>query len=899
MKTILTILCAFLFAVSFGQPVSSRSNSSVTVSDARLQAQLNLFIPRYADTTAASAAKGVDSCGAIIFVYADSGKMYIRRCFPVKYWFAIGGGGGSGGSGFTSANNGLIASSSTLVQLGGSSITQPTAIPLVSNPIQIVHNAIDTTTTTDSNSVYLANLSSAPATNSAYVSPAIVFATSGRKTAGGAAATPVSFRIDAYGRLQNPSGGGALRIGVRKNSGAYTLLYSIDELGRFGQNLNVNGTLIGAGSGSGGVAIGFGSPLQLQTSGAVQSIAIGSAALAANTDGNSNVAIGANSLLSNITGSFNIGIGAATLGNQTSADNNIAIGYHALFLTTGGSNTAVGTNSLSANTTAIKNTAIGAGSLEETTIGGFNNAHGEDAMLHNVSGTDNNAFGWLALSLSTAGIGNVGIGNSTARSVSAGDYSIYIGMNAGYLGNQVATCTGCILLGANTYATATHQMILGDTSLTSTFIRGARVGSVSDSIYAKGSDNSLHTIAQSSIVGATPTLQQVLTAGSSVSVASQSITGTGSNLLNFTNFDEFDISNMTGNSHFGGGGIYNFDADVNINDLIHFEVATTTQTALNSGILERMNSLTSGTGHYVLSTSITSGNLLQLVSTSTALAANNEMLDIAVTGVNGTNAITATGARISVTNTNGTSGTNVGLSLTASGATTDNIALNIVAGYLKMNGPASSLTMGPKRRVFFDSDANPALDELFYAKDNENIALDAWFDGNASAWKASDASAFILTKNAATFIIQGNSGLTPGNTFTPTPRFIVAAGGNVTIGSLAGTGSRAVLADAAGLLSAPVSDRDAKFNIHPYTGGLNALMSVDAVNFFYKEKYQHFGTSEQIGFIAQDIQTILPNSVYINKDGTKGFNAFDLIPVLWRALQEQQKEIEYLKSKIK
>lgn len=88
------------------------------------------------------------------------------------------------------------------------------------------------------------------------------------------------------------------------------------------------------------------------------------------------------------------------------------------------------------------------------------------------------------------------------------------------------------------------------------------------------------------------------------------------------------------------------------------------------------SSLTSGSGLTLTTGSLTSGNQLVLVSASTALAAGNEQLDIRVTGANGTSGITATGARISVTNTNATSGTNVGLAVTASGATTANVAVD-------------------------------------------------------------------------------------------------------------------------------------------------------------------------------------------------------------------------------
>ena len=118
--------------------------------------------------------------------------------------------------------------------------------------------------------------------------------------------------------------------------------------------------------------------------------------------------------------------------------------------------------------------------------------------------------------------------------------------------------------------------------------------------------------------------------------------------------------------------------------------SATTQTTTNSPISITANSLTTGTAQYITSSSITTGELLSIVTTGTAAAAGNNGLKITRSGANATNAITVTGQTISVTNTNATSGTNVGLDLTASGATTANNALNISAGAIGLGGSAGT-----------------------------------------------------------------------------------------------------------------------------------------------------------------------------------------------------------------
>jgi hypothetical protein len=106
----------------------------------------------------------------------------------------------------------------------------------------------------------------------------------------------------------------------------------------------------------------------------------------------------------------------------------------------------------------------------------------------------------------------------------------------------------------------------------------------------------------------------------------------------------------------------------------------TTGTTTTSATSISANALTTGTGLYLASSSLTSGKLADLEVSGTAAAASQTALNILTAGANGTNAITTYGAQISNTHTNATSGTNVGLYLNASGATTANYGLIVNAG---------------------------------------------------------------------------------------------------------------------------------------------------------------------------------------------------------------------------
>lgn len=55
---------------------------------------------------------------------------------------------------------------------------------------------------------------------------------------------------------------------------------------------------------------------------------------------------------------------------------------------------------------------------------------------------------------------------------------------------------------------------------------------------------------------------------------------------------------------------------------------------------------------------------------------------------------------------------------------------------------------------------------------------------------------------------------------------------------------------------------------------------------------------DQVGFIAQDMQKVFPELVTQDKSGKLGIKYVELIPMLVKAYQEQQAEIESLKARV-
>jgi len=95
-----------------------------------------------------------------------------------------------------------------------------------------------------------------------------------------------------------------------------------------------------------------------------------------------------------------------------------------------------------------------------------------------------------------------------------------------------------------------------------------------------------------------------------------------------------------------------------------------------------------------------------------------------------------------------------------------------------------------------------------------------------------------------------------------------------------------------------VSDRRLKDNIQETKYGLNEILKLKPVHYTLKSN-----GLEQLGFIAQDVKPLIPEAVIglegnIEKGETLGITYSLLIPVLTKAIQQQQQIINDLLSRI-
>jgi len=151
-----------------------------------------------------------------------------------------------------------------------------------------------------------------------------------------------------------------------------------------------------------------------------------------NTSGNANTFVGYQCGYSNSTGSDNSFFGnSAGYSNSTGTGNTFIGTNTGLHNTSGSSNTFVGDNCGVENTTSINNTFIGTNSGLNNTSGSNNTFIGPKAGYTNSTGVDNTFIGLNAGAGNTVGKQNTFIGNYAGYANTTGGYGVAIGNQAG------------------------------------------------------------------------------------------------------------------------------------------------------------------------------------------------------------------------------------------------------------------------------------------------------------------------------------------------------------------------------------------------------------------------------------------------------------------------------------
>ncbi len=98
-----------------------------------------------------------------------------------------------------------------------------------------------------------------------------------------------------------------------------------------------------------------------------------------------------------------------------------------------------------------------------------------------------------------------------------------------------------------------------------------------------------------------------------------------------------------------------------------------------------------------------------------------------------------------------------------------------------------------------------------------------------------------------------------------------------------------------------LSDARLKSNIKPLEHSLEKVMQLRGVSYSWNKAFNkdlNLDDLPQIGFLAQEVEPVIPEAVGTDEKGIYGMNYQALIPVLVGAIQEQQQLIQKLQNQL-
>ena len=645
------------------------------------------------------------------------------------------------------------------------------------------------------------------------------------------------------------------------NLGAYDLTVNSIKVGLGGSNIASN-TALGA------------STLNSNTTGS-GNIAAGNSALYTNTTGGSNSAFGIYSLLFNTTGSLNTAIGGSALYSNTTGSSNTATGINSLYSnTTGGGNSAFGVQALYTNTTGIYNTAIGSNALYANTTANYNTALGNNALLANTTGASNTAVGNGAGQSITTGSNNVIIGgyggtttmsNNIVLSDGAGNIKYqWNGTNntiygattfTGALSGTTSAFTGQVNI-FNSAALrlsrfSTESLYYGDVAYTA---GGLVLTSVEGYIKIGKGAASSPTTYLSIVDGGAATFSSSVTAGTDIRTDGGTVqVGAGSSnyytristAYNYPYVDSY-LDSMAGTSYDG---------------------RLTFRIQRNNGTVDpKMTILPTG----------------QVLINQTSFNAGGGLEVTTISGQTNTavfNSTTTTAPQIYLRDAGG-----AGKAVIQSNST---IAFNNGSGF----GETMRITSGGNVLVGTTSDGG------------QNLQV----NGNAIIGTSSASSQFRFYRstNVAGLEIQGGSGSASvaGSAYlrlgdvTNSRYWIqqINSSYNLTYWYFdGGSWSNVSYLDKTTGVYVATSDRNKKKDFEDSNIGLNEVLQLKPT--LYRMKSESEESEKQLGFLAQEVQGIIP-SAYKESGDFIGLNFNPIVAALTKAIQELKAELDTLKNR--
>jgi hypothetical protein len=704
--------------------------------------------------------------------------------------------------------------------------------------------------------------------------------------------------------------GGIVNTDAQTFSGTKT--FNVDAI--------VNGLTVGRGTNSVLTNSAFGvSALAANTSG-VQNNAIGNSALSANTTGQNNNANGANALKANTSGLQNNALGTRALELNTVSNYNIAIGQLAL-----AKNNGIGgliANGVQPDNSGNANIAIGSLALSENTNGHSNVGIGHYVLIDNTnlnaSGNYVSALGYWAGKNNYNGSYNTYLGAKTSASNPANfSNSTALGYGASISGSNTIQLGNSDILNVKTFGSITagnvtypntHNNITGQVLTTNgagvagwtnptsggtvTNVSALTIGTTGTNINSSVATGTTTPVITLNVPDASASARGVVTIGAQTFAGAKTFSSPITSTV-ATGTAPFTVTSTTPVANLSIGG--------------NAATATTATNATNSAIT---NDVASNATVYPVWVTANGGNLPLKVS-DTKFSFNPLNGRITTSGD-----ATINGVTIGKGNGNVESNTAIGVSagaLNASG--TDNVSIGYNAGPSATFNNTISIGSGARASAANTMQlGNTSLSTINSSAktltigDGTPLATATSLNINAGATGASSIEVGNgRTGDGVSYIDLHSSSGTDYDA-----RILRNAGQNASWDFIQFR-AEPIKFFVSGSLSAEIrnggqiwsqngyaqgSDKRIKKNIVTTKYGLNTIMQMRPVDYDLK-----LNDKKQVGFIAQEVKELVPELVDgfegdVSKGEILSLNYIGITPILTKAIQEQQKEIDSLKAEI-
>ena len=547
--------------------------------------------------------------------------------------------------------------------------------------------------------------------------------------------------------------------------------------------------------------------------------------------------------------------------SNTTGFQNTASGVNALSSnTTGFGNTASGQAALSSNTSGTFNTALGVSSLNFNTTGSQNTSSGGYALYSNTTGTNNTASGVSALFSNTTGTGLIGLGfqagygDGTANMQSTVDnYATFLGYQASRDASvpSATPLTNITAIGKNARVGASNTIVLGGTGADAVNVG---IGTVAPAYKLDVSGSSMVT-GGLGLGGAVP----------NAVVLGQSMT---LNVSGYSNLNGFRINGADPLNSFFQNNNTNVGFTANAGSAITFNCYNGSFGGTCGGV--------GGVNPVLMSILMTSGNVgIGATTPLSKLAVNG---GVAVGTYAGTTAAPANGlivsGKIGIGTTNPTNPLTI----------VDALGTTVVSG--------AGMTTNRSLAYF----GTATVGQIFNITTNDFRVRDQ--TNTVSNFAVTSLGANIL--NTLTVSGAGNSSFVGAlgiGTTTPAYTLHVAT---TTVGAIVarfqnGTGYCDINPTNTALVC--TSDETLKKNIVTLGKPLDTVMALRGVNFNWNIEGE--GTPAHIGFIAQEVEKVVPSLVATDTvSGKKSVNYIGFTPILVEAIKELADKVNTVVGKV-